>query len=122
MDSGHISEEPWLPGCTLTVTPTTTPAWGLFELTSSEKSWSWICKYGLKSPAGGIWGEHNPTEIAAYRSQEVAEPPDDLGAGSRIGRNDQHWLCEDEALPERPQGREERCEGAERGRVGQRHE
>lgn len=58
MGSGYQQGVPWL---ALTVTPTTTPAWGLFELTSSEKSWSWICKYGLKSPAGGIWGEHGPT-------------------------------------------------------------
>jgi hypothetical protein len=35
-----------------TVTPMTKPGWGLFEFTNNAKSWSWMCKYGLKSPAG----------------------------------------------------------------------
>lgn len=54
----RVAEERVLPSVAirgaLTVTPTTTPACGLFELTRSAKSWSWMWRYGLKSPASGM--------------------------------------------------------------------
>ena len=41
----------------------------------------------------------------AYRSQEVTQPPDDLGARLRVRSNDKYRLGEDEAFPEGPEGR-----------------
>lgn len=67
------------------VTPSNSPACGCRALMSVALSTSWIVKNGRKSPVRGIyvqvehsWNSSSEPVGVTYRSQKVAEPPNDL--------------------------------------------